>query len=225
MRSLSSAAVAVALLVAPSFAQRGGHNSLPVLAPPSPHNGFAPGSGHRRPFPASFFLGTPLWADDFYSHNDQPPQVYVIEAPAVQQKTAFEEAKPVVPVMIELQGDRYVRHATGEASNPQPNAVRSSLAPAASSLASKARVTPTVSAPVEGPATVFVFRDGHREESSDYSIISGVIYSKGDYWTSGSWSKKILVADLNLPATLEANRERGVHFRLPGAPNEVITRP
>jgi hypothetical protein len=227
MRNLWSAAVAVSLLVAPSFAQRGGgHNGLPILAPPSPHNGFAPGSGHHRPFPASFYLGTPLWAEDFYSHNDQPPQVYVIEAPsAVQQKTAFEEPKPVVPVMIELQGDRYVRHATGETSNPQPNAVSSSPATATSSLASKARIAPAASAPVEEPAAVFVFRDGHREESSDYSIISGVIYSRGDYWSSGSWSKKILLADLDVPATLQANRERGVHFRLPSAANEVITRP
>jgi hypothetical protein len=70
-----------------------------------------------------------------------------------------------------------------------------------------------------------IFRDGHHEESSDYSIISGVIYARGDYWTSGSWSKQIPLSQLDLPATLKANQERGVTFRLPGAPNEVVTRP
>jgi hypothetical protein len=224
-RYLWSAAFAVSLLVTPSFAQRGGgHGGLPILAPSSPHSGF-PGSRHHRPFPAGFYLGSPLWADDDYPHNDQPPQVYVIQTPAAPpEKSIFEEPRPVVPVMIELQGDKYVRHATGEGSNPQPNTVSSSVT-TASALASKPRVSSTASAPVEEPAAVFVFRDGHREESSDYSIISGVIYSRGDYWTSGSWSKKILLADLDVPATFQANRERGVHFRLPSAPNEIITRP
>ena len=55
--------------------------------------------------------------------------------------------------------------------------------------------------------------------------ISGVIYARGDYWTNGSWSKQIPVSQLDLPATFKANQERGVTFRLPAAPNEVITRP
>lgn len=218
MRYLWSAAFAVSLLVTPSFAQRGGgHGGLPILAPSSPHSGF-PGSGHHRPFPTGFYLGTPLWADDYFPHNDQPPQVYVIQTPAASpEKPTLEEPKPIVPVMIELQGDKYVRRATAETSNPQANSAN----PA--SLTSHP-IAPA-SASAEEPAAVFVFRDGHREESSDYSIISGVIYSRGDYWTTGAWSKKILLADLDVPATMQANRERGVHFRLPNAPNEVITRP
>jgi hypothetical protein len=226
-RYLWSVAFAVSIFAMPSLAQRGGgHNGFPVLAPSSPHNGFAPGRGRHQPFPASFYLGTPFWADDFYSNGEQAPQVYVIQAPpAPQQRSAFEEPKPIVPVMIELQGDRYVRHATGEVSNSQSGSasVASSATGAVSSKASAAMsASPT---PVDGPPSVFVFRDGHREESSDYSIISGVIYSRGDYWSSGSWSKQILIADLDLPATMQANRERGVRFRLPNAPNEVITRP
>jgi hypothetical protein len=224
-RYLWSVAFAVSILVTPGIAQRGGHNGFPVLAPSSPHSGF-PGSGHHRPFPASFYLGSPVWGDEYYSYGEQSPQVYVIQAPpASQQRSAFEESKPIVPVMIELQGDRYVRHATGEVSNSQ-SATASVASAATGAVSSKANSTSLASAPpVDEPPAVFVFRDGHREESSDYSIISGVIYSRGDYWSSGSWSKKIWLADLDLPATMQANRDRGVHFRLPNAPNEVITRP
>lgn len=224
-RYLWSVAFAVSILVTPGIAQRGGHNGFPVLAPSSPHSGF-PGNRHHRPFPASFYLGSPFWADDYYSYGEQSPQVYVIQAPpASQQRSALEEPKPIVPVMIELQGDRYVRHATGEVSNSQ-SATASVASATTGPVSSKANSTSLASAPpVDEPPAVFVFRDGHREESSDYSIISGVIYSRGDYWSSGSWSKKILLADLDVPATLQANRDRGVHFRLPNAPNEVITRP
>jgi len=224
-RYLWSVAFAVSILATPGIAQRGGHNGFPVLAPSSPSNRF-PGNGHHRPFPASLYLGTPFWADDYYSNGEQAPQVYVIQGPsAPQQRSDFEKPKPIVPVMIELQGDRYIRYAPGEASNSQSGSA-SAASSAIRAVSSKTNTTSFASpTPVEEAPAVFVFRDGHREESSDYSIISGVIYSRGDYWTSGSWSKKILLADLDVPATMQANRERGVHFRLPNAPNEVITRP
>lgn len=221
------------MTVAPAIAQRGGHNGFPVLAPRAPqHGGFGPRGEHRRPFPGSFFLGTPFWTDDYYSYypNDPAAANYVVPAPA----KPLEYPKSLAPLMIELQGDHYVRRSLDESSTSPPESVTAAYVAKASSAAtraSSARANPTqagVSAPspvLNEPPTVFVFRDGHREESSDYSIISGVIYSRGDYWTSGAWSKKILIADLDVPATLHANHEHGVPFRLPSAPNEVITRP
>ncbi len=74
------------------------------------------------------------------------------------------------------------------------------------------------------PAVV-VFRDGHREEVAAYTITDGVLYAQGNYYTDGSWNRKIDLSSLNLPETIEASRSRGVHFRLPAAPNEVVTRP
>ena len=55
--------------------------------------------------------------------------------------------------------------------------------------------------------------------------MNGVIYAKADYWTSGSWTTQIQVADLDVPATLRLNQERGLKFVLPAGPNEVVTRP
>src|ERR1700740_1597528 len=153
-RFLRSVAFAVSVLVTPGVAQRGGHNGFPVLAPSSPHSGF-PGNGHHRPFPASFYLGTPFWADDYYSNGQQAPQVYVIQAPpATQQRSAVEEPNPIVPVMIELQGDRYVRHATGEVSNSQTGSAgvaSSTLGAVSSKVNSTSLVSP---GPVDEPPAV-----------------------------------------------------------------------
>jgi hypothetical protein len=75
------------------------------------------------------------------------------------------------------------------------------------------------------PAAVLVFRDGHREEAAKYTIVGGIIYLKGDYWTTGSWTRKIRVTDLDVPSTLKANSERGAKFSLPSRASEVILRP
>jgi hypothetical protein len=228
LRYLLSVACAVCVVVTPGIAQRGGHNGLPVLAPSAPqHSGFGP-RGHRRPFSGDLWLGTPFWADD-YSYYPEPAPNYVVQAPP----KPLEYPKSLAPLMIELQGDHYVRRSADESGPGQPETVTAAAVtnalPAASRSSARgnsAQAGIGAQSPVTNEApTVFVFRDGHREESSDYSIISGVIYSRGDYWASGAWSRKIPVADLDVPATLQANREHGVPFRLPTAPNEVITRP
>jgi hypothetical protein len=77
----------------------------------------------------------------------------------------------------------------------------------------------------ELPPAILVYRDGHTEEINSYSIIGPVIYTKADYWTSGSWTRKIQIADLDLPATFKQNQDRGVKFDLPSNPDEVMIRP
>jgi len=79
--------------------------------------------------------------------------------------------------------------------------------------------------PRELPPAVLVFRDGRQEELSNYTIMSGMIYSKSDYWATGAWTKKIQIADLDVPATLKLNQEHGLNFVLPSGPNEVVMRP
>jgi hypothetical protein len=182
-------------------------------------------------FPRAVYLGTPYWMDDGYGRNTETPSVIVIQAPpsaAASFAQPPEETKPVMPLMIEWQGDRYVRRDTNNAGarTNQPDYVAEARTQPAAKHSSSASQPPVArSTPVEPPPATLVFRDGHREQSSDYSIVSGVIYARGDYWTNGYWTKEIPVSQLDLPATFKANQEHGVVFRLPAAANEVVTRP
>ena len=62
--------------------------------------------------------------------------------------------------------------------------------------------------PVE--PVVLVFRDGHQQEVTNYAIMGQTVYVF-DHRT-----QKIAVGDLDLPATIKANDDRGVEFQLPG---------
>jgi hypothetical protein len=74
------------------------------------------------------------------------------------------------------------------------------------------------------PRSVLVFRDGHREEIERYVIEDDIIDVSVSRWDTGSWTKKISIADLDVPATLKLNQERGGKFNLPSGPNEVVVR-
>lgn len=227
----------LAVLAAPTFAQRG---RGPMRF--STSVGFDHATERAR-FPRSFYLGTPLWLDDYaapYEPTSSPIIVLQAPAAATQRTNApIEDHKSADPLLIEWQEDRYVRRSSAAASSSQqPDYIadqnrsadmkssnpRNSDTVASSTIAS-AKSEPFASTKFEPPPATFIFRDGHHEESADYSIISGIIYARGDYWTTGYWSKQIPLAQLDLPATLKANQDRGVPFRLPSAPNEIITRP
>ncbi|MFZ0317717.1 MAG: hypothetical protein WAL56_01220 [Candidatus Sulfotelmatobacter sp.] len=126
------------------------------------------------------------------------------------------------PLMIELQNGQYVR-VNNTAIDGE--ALPLKLAPDHSQTNS-AR-PPMITAPPSQPLppAVLVFRDGHTEEVRDYTIADGTLYARGDYYTDGYWNKKINLATLNVPETLQANSTRNVNFVLPSSSNEVITRP
>jgi hypothetical protein len=106
---------------------------------------------------------------------------------------------------------------------PNSSALASSASPGNQFAKSRGTVIPRTQ--VELPPAVLVFRDGHKEEVRDYTIVDGILYARGDYYTDGYWNKKVQLTTLNLPETLKSNEERGLHFVLPNAPNEVVTRP
>lgn len=222
MRRIASTMLAAVALVTPLAAQRGG--GLPMLAPTSSH---ASGirslhlANRQHEFGNTVYLGTPFWGDDYAPLSVETQPVIVVQAPPAQKPPAWDEPKQLPPLVIEWQGDRYVRRT--DVNNTTE--LRRDSTVDAGLIAGTAVHSGTTAPHVELPPTLFVFRDGHREESSDYSIISGVIYARGQYWTNGYWSKQIPLAQLDLPATFKANQERGVNFRLPSAPNEVVTRP
>ena len=125
------------------------------------------------------------------------------------------------PLLLEWRGDHWARVTShGESATG---------AQADYSERSKGRSAPSAhnsagQPPRELPPVVLVFRDGHKEEVSSYTIVGGTMYMKADYWRSGSWTKKIQIADLDLSATLRLNQERGVKFALPAGPYEVVIR-
>ena len=194
-------------------------NRLPISGGPArgihgagahPSVGFNFGEGmRRRSFHRSpYFYGAPYFYSDYNSYEPeyQPPPPAPEPAQVVQPKP---EPLPDA-VLLELRGNQWVKVTNfGEAS-------AQALGPAA-----------TVQAlPQEQmPPAVLIYRDGHSEEVSSYSIIGKVMYTKSDYWSSGAWTRTIQITDLDVPATLQQNQQRGVKFDLPSGPDEVIIRP
>jgi hypothetical protein len=60
------------------------------------------------------------------------------------------------------------------------------------------------------PDTVLVFRDQHKQEVRNYAIVGQTLWNFAPQRT-----KKIPLADLDLPATIKANDDQGVTFRVP----------
>lgn len=218
--------LALALFLPAGWTQRMAMSPHPTS--PAGHGGFAPAT-HRSS--TRIFVGNgfgdrfrrnrgnyvwPYFADYGYgSGYDSEPYEYPPPQPAPQagleQPTpALEQAKQPLPspLLLELHGDQWVQ-------------VNSFRIPAAGTQ----QLSPGNQPPSALPPAVLVFRDGHREEVNSYSIIGPVIYTKSDYWASGTWTRKIQIADLDLPATLKQNQERGVKFELPSSPDEVMIRP
>jgi len=59
--------------------------------------------------------------------------------------------------------------------------------------------------------TVLVFRDGHQQEVNNYAIMGQTLY------VFDVRMQKIALGDLDVPATIKANDDRGVEFHLPNA--------
>jgi hypothetical protein len=203
---LSSSALAQRMGAAAHFSGRPG----PYFSHPN-HSGL---------YPASFAFFDPLYSD-YFSGYPEPPQPPVV---LLQSPPAAEPARiPAEPLMIELQGNRYVQISGDQPSHsllidtiPAPSATRSTPAPR-SSLPS--------SSPPPQPTAVLIFRDGHREEISGYTITDGILYASADYYRSGYWNRKIALSSLDLSDTVDTNQTRGVPFRIPSASNEVIVGP
>lgn len=177
----------------------------------------------------AFILGYPyLYPDsDAGYYSPEVPQPQAIVVPAAAQPSA--PAPPRESLLIEWQGDHFVR-TTMSANTVSGGQIASdysekSVAPLPVAGRSLPQRRVAVSVPRELPPAVLVFHDGRKEEVSEYTIMNGTIYSKADYWSTGSWTRKIQIADLDVPATLKLNQDRGVKFALPASPNEVVIRP
>jgi hypothetical protein len=225
--------LAIALLVMTAFVP---------LATAQRHGGFARGGarggglhhGTRR-FDQGFFPGSPY----FYSDYDlADPYGFDNSVQSVQNDAANPPAQFIVvrsaddslrgsrprPLLIELQGDRYVRFGGApetqeRAASAAPDYEAQAVTEPPLAAAQKERA---VAQAAELTPAVLVYRDGHREEVAGYAIADGMIYVRGNDWQNGFWTKHIPLAALDPAATTQANQQRGVKFLLPSAPNVVI---
>jgi hypothetical protein len=121
-------------------------------------------------------------------------------------------------LLLERRGDHFVRVGESDAEH-ESRAANKNVEGASHRLSS---------APSEHraiPPAVLIFRDGHREEVSSYTISQGILYATSNYWETGTWANRVQLTSLDLPATLRENQARGSRFVLPAGPNEVAVRP
>jgi len=255
MRSKLAMALSVATLGAviyalPAYAQRGslsGRESGMQARPHAPsrggqhvRGGYLTGPrgnrgnrGYRgyRGYGRSGAYIYPYWYPSYYS--DYYSQPATAEAPparvvVVENTQPRAEAPPPPPppdaLVLERQGDHWVRITDSGQTEISSEPEKKSPAEA-SSLRRGVPLQTAEAPPAKLPPAVLVFRDGHKEEITRYTIIGGTIYASADYWSRGSWTKKVPIADLNIPATLELNRQRGANFSLPSAPGVIVVRP
>jgi hypothetical protein len=240
MIALSLGLMGATLFASPARGQRHGG---PVFAPAGRAAGtFSRGHavGHRfvrmrrgrRVFAGSRFGPNyyPYYDSDYYPYYDSQDETGEAPPDPFRAQTAA-PAPPANPpkspesLVMEMRGDHWVRltsygpmEIAGESREPQSGGASSPVptkGPTASVLAQ---------VPSELPPAVLVFRDGHQEEVAKYTIVGTTICIKTDYWSTGSWTRKVPIAELNLATTLHVNQERGAKFSLPSRPSEVIVR-
>jgi hypothetical protein len=227
----------------PSPAQRGflsGRGTAMQGRPHMPSRGFSHGGyltgprGHGNYHRSGYYgyAGYPyLYPGYYYSdsysepvRSEEPPlRTVVIEKSQPRVETPL--PPPPESLVLELQGNHWVR-----ITDSGRTMVNSRVAPNGSTKATSTRTmaaqqNSAMEPARELPPAVLVFRDGHKEEITRYTIIGGTIYTSSDYWNNGSWTRKVPIAELNVPATLELNRERGANFNLPSSPSVVVIRP
>jgi hypothetical protein len=215
------------------------------LATAQRHGGFARGgargtrqhSGTHR-FNQGIFPGVPYFYSDYdpigpYGSDNSfesavqgygegvPGQFVVVRRASADDSPRNTKPRPL---LIELQGDRYVRFGGAQetevrvtSAHPYDEAPASAEPPSSAAHRDHAEAQAA-----ELPPAVLVYRDGHREEIAGYAIADGVIYIRANDWQNGDWTRHIPLATLDSAATLEANRQRGAKFMLPSASNVVI---
>jgi len=142
--------------------------------------------------------------------QQQPSQAPIYGDNGASQSTAYDAGYSAAMAQVATQaassryGDHYLdsresQPAEAPSVNVVPGQPRSynSASPAVSSMS---------------PATILVFKDGHTSEVHNYAIIGTTVWN-----LSEQTARKIPLSELDLDATVKANDERGVTFKVPGS--------
>jgi hypothetical protein len=213
-----------------SPAQGRGMRPFPAPAQARPSSGIGISGEINRPSQRHFlndsvFLYPPyFYPDDGFDYGPvapEAPPVQTVVVPAAPPPAS--PASPVEPLLLENRGGQWVRIPTGNqmaiSQTGKPDAAQ------ASNLQPGIAVSTEAAPPLpELPPAIVVFRDGHTEEVGKYMIQGDILFTNADYWSTGSWTRKIPLAELDVPASLKLNKERGSKFSLPSGPSEVVIR-
>ena len=216
--ALTLAMLGAAVFVSPAQAQRhGGFASAPAgrggMAL-SRGGGMRTGvgrlrRGHRFSGNSGFGSYFDSDYDDGYDYGSEPgtagaPPPQVIVGQAAQPSSPGPAPEEPGSLVLELHGDHYVRVTNYGESQSQPETERASN-PASAVPSANPRRTQAAEPPSELPPAALVFRDGHKEEIGKYVIVGATICASANYWSNGSWTRKIQIGELDLPATLKLN--------------------
>ena len=142
------------------------------------------------------------------------------------------DREPARPLVIELHGNRYERHYLEDkdadfygndyADSREWARHRRHAGRGEKERAAERAEEAETAKPVERPPTVLIFRNGSRLEVHDYAVVGGTLFEFSEDRTHA-----VLISELDLPATLRENRERGLDLHLPAASsmNPGVRRP
>ena len=177
-----------------------------------PHSpGFRPGSGHHHQvnaypyyvpyyvpyYPAMEPYDGPV-ADQSLADTPDDPDQYQ------GGPTIFDRRGPGTRAQNDYQAENR-KSAVSRPPAPTP--------PAQEEPATVAMKTPEPAIALQ-PATILIFKDGHRQEVGNYAIVGSYLYDL----TPGH-RMKVTLSDLDLDATQKANDDQGIDFKLPELPN------
>jgi hypothetical protein len=182
---------------------------------------------HQRPFlnESAFLFPAYFYPDDEFDYGSvepgAPPVQLIVSQP---EQLPAPAASPVEPLLLEIHDGQWVRVPTGREMQALPQSTKPDSAKALSSNSGFVELPATAPRLPALPPAVIVFRDGHTEEVAKYMIQGDMLFTNADYWSTGSWTRKIPLSDVDIPASLKLNKDRGTKFNLPSGPNEVVIR-
>jgi hypothetical protein len=173
-------------------------------------------------FPPYFY---PWYEYDYGPVSPEAPQeIAPVLMVAPQPAPPAPAPAPSTPLLLENHDGQWVRIPTGNEIPVAPQPAKQEMASASTNARSGYVELPVAAPAAPLPPAVIVFRDGHTEEVAKYMIQGVDLYTTSDYYSTGSWTRKIPLSQLDIPASLKVNKERGTKFNLPSGPNEVVIR-
>ena len=173
--------------------------------------GVVPNTGFRRPhgeFGRGFHHHNQGFVSPLYGGAYYVPYAYpaYIEEPMLGDSGPYEAVAPEQNPADSIQRELTSLKATINDYRDELRSTRTESKPRFQESAEPPAQQPVA----DQPRTVLVFKDGHQSTVMNYAIVGSTLYDLSEGRT-----KKVALAELDLPATMKQNDDRGVEFRLP----------